>query len=172
MESCSRVCLLVVSRLLGLTLRLFAPVCSCHRDSLTRGRLAIVQDAVRVFFSSVSSIGSARDDICPVVSGSLRGMSLRAVLKCERPAALVKLFFTLLSFPCISAQFLTTCSAYAWARSKCATSWWVECTISDTWRTNPTNILNTESFCHVWFAHLRASIQPLHPLVGADGSFW
>ena len=32
--SCSRICLLVVSRLLGLTLRHFAPVCSCHRDSL------------------------------------------------------------------------------------------------------------------------------------------
>ena len=45
-----RVCLLDVSRLLGLTLRPFAPVCSCHRDSLTRGRLAIVQEAVRVFF--------------------------------------------------------------------------------------------------------------------------
>ena len=48
--SCSRVCLLDVSRLLGLTLRHFAPVCSCHRDSLTRWRLAIVQEAVRVFF--------------------------------------------------------------------------------------------------------------------------
>ena len=69
--SCSRVCLLVVSRLLGLTLRPSAPVCSCHRDSLTRERLAIVQEAVRVFFFSVFSIGSARDDMCPVVSGSL-----------------------------------------------------------------------------------------------------
>ena len=48
--SCSRVCLLDVSRLRGLTLRHFAPVCSCHRDSLTRGRLAIVQEAVRVLF--------------------------------------------------------------------------------------------------------------------------
>ena len=44
-----RVCLLDVSRLLGLTLRPFAPVCSCLRDSLTRWRLAIVPEAVRVF---------------------------------------------------------------------------------------------------------------------------
>ena len=44
--SCSRVCLLDVSRLLGLTPRHSAPVC-CHRDSLTRGRLAFAQEAVR-----------------------------------------------------------------------------------------------------------------------------
>ena len=56
-ESCSRVCLLVVSRLLGLTLRPFAPVCSCHWDSLTHGRLAIVQEAMRVFLFPVFSIG-------------------------------------------------------------------------------------------------------------------
>ena len=58
--SCSRVCLLDVSRLLGLTLRHFAPVCSCLRDSLTRWRLAIVQEAVRVFSFSVFSIGLRR----------------------------------------------------------------------------------------------------------------
>ena len=83
--SCSRVCLLDVSRLLGLTLRPSAPVCCCHRDSLTRGRLAIVQVAVRVF-SSVFSIGSARDDMFPVISDSLREMSLQALLKYEGPA--------------------------------------------------------------------------------------
>ena len=55
--SCSHVCLLDISRLLGLTLRPFAPVCSSHRDCLTRGRLAIVQEAVRVFFFTVFSIG-------------------------------------------------------------------------------------------------------------------
>ena len=54
--SCSRVSLLVVSRLLGLTLRPFGPVCSCHQDSLTRGRLAIVQEAVLCVFFSVFSI--------------------------------------------------------------------------------------------------------------------
>ena len=84
--SCSRVCLLGVSRLLGLTLRPSALVCCCHRDSLARGRLAIVQEAVRVFFFSVFSVGSARADICPVVSGSLREMSLHALLKHEVPS--------------------------------------------------------------------------------------
>ena len=103
--SCSRVCLLVVSRLLGLTLRPFAPVCSCHRDSLTRGRLAIVQEAARVFFVSVFSIGSARGDMCLVVSGRLREMSLHAMLIYEGRAALVTLFFTLSFFPCICTIF-------------------------------------------------------------------
>ena len=40
-------CLLDVSRLLGLTLRPSAPVYYCHRDSLTRWRLAFTQEAVR-----------------------------------------------------------------------------------------------------------------------------
>ena len=84
--SCSRVCLLDVSRLLGLTLRPSAPVCCCHPDSLTRGRLAIEQEAVRVFFFSVFSIGPARDDMFPVVSDSLREMSLQTLLKFEGPA--------------------------------------------------------------------------------------
>ena len=84
--SCSRVCLLDVSRLLGLTLRPSAPFCCCHWDSLTRGWLAIVQEAERVSFFSVFSIGSARDDMFPVVSDSLREMSLHALLKYEGPA--------------------------------------------------------------------------------------
>ena len=53
--SCSRVCLLDVSRLLGLTLRHFAPVCSCHRDSFVRWRLAIAHEAARVIFFCVFS---------------------------------------------------------------------------------------------------------------------
>ena len=56
--SCSRVCLLDVSRLLGLTLRSSVTVCCCHRDSLTRGRLALKQEAVRV-----SSSHSPRFDL-------------------------------------------------------------------------------------------------------------
>ena len=47
--------LLVVSCLLGLTLRPSAPVFCCHQDSLTRGRLAFELEAVRV-----SSIQSSR----------------------------------------------------------------------------------------------------------------
>ena len=54
--SCSRVCLLDVSRLLRLTLRHSAPVCSCHQDSLTRWRLAFVQEAVRVVSSASSQL--------------------------------------------------------------------------------------------------------------------
>ena len=45
------VCLLDVSRLLGLTLRSSALVGRSNRDSLTRGRLALAQEAVRVSFS-------------------------------------------------------------------------------------------------------------------------
>ena len=55
--SCPRGSLLDVSRLLGRTLRPYSPVCCCHRDSLTRGMLALAQEAVRVFFFSVFSIG-------------------------------------------------------------------------------------------------------------------
>ena len=54
--SCSRVCLLDVSRLLSLTLRRSDPVCCCHRDSLTRWRLASSQEAVRVASSSSSHL--------------------------------------------------------------------------------------------------------------------
>ena len=128
--SCSRVCLLVLSRLHGLTLRPSAPVCCCQRDSLTRGRLAIVQEAVRVFFFSVFSIGVARDDMCPVVPGNLREMSLQAMLKFEGPAASLNCFSLFPPF-LESALFLTVCSGDAWARTKCVTSWCVECTLQD-----------------------------------------
>ena len=40
-------CLLVVSRLLGLTLRPSAPVFSCHLDFVTHWRLALAQEALR-----------------------------------------------------------------------------------------------------------------------------
>ena len=48
--------LLVVSRLLGLTLRPSAPVCCCHRDSLTRWRLALAQEPALDSFSSSSHL--------------------------------------------------------------------------------------------------------------------
>ena len=83
--TCSRVCPLDVSRLLGLTLRSSAPVCCCHRDPLSGGKLTTVQEAVRVFFS-VFSFCSARDGMFPVISGSRREMSLQALLKFKRPA--------------------------------------------------------------------------------------
>ena len=55
--------------LLGLTLRPSAPFCCCHRDSLTRGRLAFAQEAVRDP-PSFSLFGSALVGMCPMVSSS------------------------------------------------------------------------------------------------------
>ena len=51
-HGCLRECLLDVSRLLGLTLRPSAPVLCCHRDALTRWRLALAQEAARDASSS------------------------------------------------------------------------------------------------------------------------
>ena len=90
---CSRNCLLDVSRLLGLTLRLSAPVCSCHRDSLTRWRLALAQEVARVV-SSASSRLFFCSSMCLVISDNLRGRSLQAMKTYESPASLVNLFFT------------------------------------------------------------------------------
>ena len=127
--SCSRVFLLVGSRLLGQTLRPFAPVCTCHRDSLTLARWFL--DAyVKCLF--------------------MRCWYMKVLQPSSNCFSHFPLFL-------VSAQFSTLYSGYAWARSKCATSWCVECTLQDSWRTNPTNILNTESLCHVCFTHLRVS---------------
>ena len=91
--SCSRVGLLDVSRLLGLTLRHSAPVCSCHRDSLTRWRLAFAHEAARVVSSASSQLffGST---MCLVISDRLRGKSLQVMWTYDGPASLVNLFFT------------------------------------------------------------------------------
>ena len=43
-------------------------------------------------FSLSSRLVSARDDMCPVVSGSLREMSLQALLKFEGPAGSLNCF--------------------------------------------------------------------------------
>ena len=59
---------------------------SCLLLPLTRGRLAFEQEAVRVFFFSVFSSSSARDGMFPVISDSLRVVSLQALLKFEGPA--------------------------------------------------------------------------------------
>ena len=53
------------------------------------------------FFSESSRLVPAHDDMCLMVSDSLRGKSLHAMLKYEGPASIVKLFFTLSSCPCI-----------------------------------------------------------------------
>ena len=38
-----------------------------------------------------------------------------------------------------------------------------ECTLQGWWRTNPTNILNTDSLCRVCFTHLRGYFQAIAP---------
>ena len=101
-----------------------------------RWRLAIVEEAVRVIFFASSRLVPAHDDMCLVVSDSLRGRSFHAMLKYEGPA-----FF--LSLPL--AQFSTKNSGYAWARSKCVTSWCFQGTLQDWLRTNHTNFLKTDS---------------------------
>ena len=56
------------SRLLDLTLRLSAPVCCCHRDSWTRGRLALAQEAVRC----PPSLSVSLFDSAPIYAMSFR----------------------------------------------------------------------------------------------------
>ena len=77
---------------------------SCHFCDRHAGGWQLCRKP-RVLSFSVFSIGSARVDMCPVVSGNLCVMSLQAMLKCEDPAVFVKLFFTLSSFPCICTVF-------------------------------------------------------------------
>ena len=110
--SCSSVCLFDVSCLLGLTLRHFAPVCSCHRDSLTRWRLALVQEAVRV-----SSSHSPRL-VLHVMAYARRfqaavEMSLQALLKFEGPEITLDCFWVLPIPLQASAPFSTKKSGYA-----------------------------------------------------------
>ena len=90
-----------VFRLLGLTLRHSAPVCSSHWDSLTRWRLALAQEAARVV-SSASSRLFFCSSMCLVISDNLRGRSLQAMRTYEGPASLVNLFFTHYSFLCLT----------------------------------------------------------------------
>ena len=99
--SCSRVCLLDVSRLLGLTLRHSAPVCSCHRNSFTRWRLALAHVAARLVSSASSQLFSW-SPMCLVISDNLRERSLQAMRTYEGPASLVNLFFTHCSLLCLT----------------------------------------------------------------------
>ena len=122
--SCPRVCLLDVSRLLFLTLRLSALVCRYHQG-LTRWRLAIAQEAARVF--CVLSI-LLNNDVCLVISDSLRGMCIHAMLN-EGLASRENFVFHTFFFPLPHAQFLAPNSGYAWRRSKCVTSWCFQCTL-------------------------------------------
>ena len=72
-------------------------------DTLAAGNCA--RSRACTLFSQSSRLVSARDNMCPVVSESLRGRSLHAMLKYESPAIIVKLFFTLSSFPGLLHSF-------------------------------------------------------------------
>ena len=103
--SCSRVCLLDVSRLLGMTLRHFAPVGSCHWDSLTREAGNCARSRACYLFLRLLDWSLNTMCMCLVASDSLRGRSIHAMLNYEFPPSLVKLFFTLSSCPCLSHSF-------------------------------------------------------------------
>ena len=141
--SCSRVCLLDVSRLQGLTMRLFALVCSWHWDSLTRWRLAIVQEAVRVFLLFLSLLDWSLD-VMSCVWWFLTAFEAGLLKRCWN----VKVVHPFLN--CFShtplAQFPTFCSGYTWAPS------------------NHTNILNIDSVS-CFFVHLRGCCQANAPFL-------
>ena len=137
--SCSRVCLLVVSRLLGQTLRHFAPVWCCHRDSLTRWRLAnCARSRACSLFSQSSRLVPAHDDMCLVVSDT-RKVSSRYV-------EIWRSCIHFSSFPC----FLHSFRLY----------------IRDT-RGRARNVLHpgafSESLCCDLFVHLRGYFQANAP---------
>ena len=64
-------------RLLGPTLRPSAPVCRCHWDSWTRGRLALAQEAVRCPYLSVSLFDPSPVDLCNVIQATFDEFLLR-----------------------------------------------------------------------------------------------
>ena len=59
------------SRLLGLTLRHYAPVFRCHRVSWTRGRLALAQEAVRVSLFIIFSIFLLLLFFCKIIQAAI-----------------------------------------------------------------------------------------------------
>ena len=76
------------SRLLGPTLRPSAPVCRCHRDSWTRGRLALAQEAVRCPSLSVSLFDPSPVDLCKVIQATFDEFLLRG----SRPARFISVY--------------------------------------------------------------------------------
>ena len=76
-------CLLDVSCLLGLKFGPSAPVFLLPQGFFDTREAGIRARSRACFSFSCSSIGFARDDICPVILGSLREMSLQALMKFE-----------------------------------------------------------------------------------------
>ena len=151
--SCSRVCLLDVSRLLGLTLRHFAPVCFCHRDFLT----CWIRRKPHVLSFSASS-----RCMCLVVSDSLLGRSIHAMLKYEGSASLVKLFFTPSSNPCLSRSVRPYIRETP-GRARNVSHPGALNVPSRIVRTNQTNFLNTDSLVCDFFVQVRGCFQANPP---------
>ena len=81
----------------------------------------------RAWFSfSFSSFGSARGGLCPVISGSVREMSLQALMKFEGPATVWNYFWVLPHSRCL-LRSSTIYAGYAQARSKSTTFCCSEC---------------------------------------------
>ena len=101
--------------------------------------------------------------MCLVISDSLRGRSLHAMLKYEGPASIVKLFFTLSSFPCLLHSFrLYIRDTLGRARNLLHPGAF-NVPSQDGLRTNHTNFLNTDSLCCDFFVHLRGYFQANAP---------
>ena len=107
----------------------------CHRDSLTRGRLAFAQESVRL--------------------SSLSPRLVLHVMACSRrrSCSYVKMFLDSSTFD-VSAPFSTVYSRYAWACSKSTTSCCVE-DLPPLLITIRRTFSNTVSLCRVFFFFLQ-----------------
>ena len=108
-------------------------------------------------FSESSRLVPAHDDMCLVVSDSLRGRSLHAMLKYEGPASSVKLFFALSSCPCLLHSFRPKIRDTLGRVRNVLHPGAFQCTLQDCLKTDLTNLLNSDSLCCDFFVHLRAS---------------
>ena len=123
------------------------PVFRCHRDSWTRGRLALVQEAVRCPLSlSVSLLGFIPVVLCKVIQATFE----KCVFKgCGNVKPLDFLVLT---------PYSTISSEYAWARSKITASCCDEIG-SFVVDYDATNFQNVVSSCNECFCTNALSIQ-------------
>ena len=132
----------------------FRSCLSLPQGSLTRGRLAFVQEAVRVFFFSVFSISSARDDMFQVISQTafekclfkrcwnVKVLQMREFVFC----------FSLFFIPCVCTVPDHLFGIRLGALEMCCVLVRWGC-LPPLWITNPTNLPNTDSLCCVCFLH-------------------
>ena len=150
-------CLLNVFSLLGLTLRPSAPVCCCHQDSLTRGRLAFEQEAVRVSYAH-----SPRLILHVMACGYwFQAAVEKCLFKRRRNLNFLQPREIVFEFsPSLFSGVCTVLDHFFWVRlgalKKCCVLMRWEC-LPPLWITIRRAFFNTESFCRVWFTQLRAS---------------